>query len=101
MSLRRLQAAANDFPWLTGARRIAAGFQDFARFELLAQQTVRVGQLPQLDDEGAVIGALERARAADVVDRLDDGLQTQLGKTYTEGTELSADNGKSSRWAEP
>ncbi|MGD0166664.1 MAG: ABC transporter ATP-binding protein [Gaiellaceae bacterium] len=69
--------------------RIASGFQDFARFELIARQTVGVGDLPQLDSEPAVEGALERAHASDVIGRLEQGLSTQLGKSYAEGTELS------------
>jgi ATP-binding cassette subfamily B protein len=69
--------------------RIASGFQDFARFELVAQRTVGVGDLPNLDSEPAVEGALERAHAEDMIGRLDHGLSTQLGKSYAEGTELS------------
>jgi ATP-binding cassette subfamily B protein len=71
-------------------RRIAAGFQDFVRFELATQQTVGVGDLPHLDDDRAVQGALDRAGAADVVARLEEGLATHLGKSYAEGTELSS-----------
>jgi ATP-binding cassette subfamily B protein len=69
--------------------RIATGFQDFARFEFIARQTVGVGDLPQVDDEPAVLAALGRARADDVVGRLDGGLSAQLGKSYADGTELS------------
>jgi ATP-binding cassette subfamily B protein len=69
--------------------RIATGFQDFARFEFVARQTVGVGDLPFVDDQVAVEGALERAHATDVIGRLKLGLSTQLGKSYTEGTELS------------
>ena len=69
--------------------RIAAGFQDFARFEFVARQTVGVGDLPSVDDEAAVEAALGRARALDVIGRLEEGLSTQLGKSYAEGTELS------------
>ena len=69
--------------------RIATGFQDFARFELVARQTVGVGDLPLVDDQPAVEAALDRAHAGDVVGRLEDGLSTQLGKSYKEGTELS------------
>jgi ATP-binding cassette subfamily B protein len=70
-------------------RRVAAGFQDFVRFELAAQQTVGVGDLPSLDDEAAVLAALDRAHAGDLVGRLENGLQTQLGKSYADGAELS------------
>ena len=69
--------------------RIATGFQDFVRFEFVARQTVGVGDLPFVDSQAAVEAALDRAHAGDVVGRLEDGLSTQLGKSYTEGTELS------------
>ncbi len=69
--------------------RIATGFQDFARFEFVARRTVGVGDLPQMDEQPAVEAALDRAHAGDVVGRLEQGLSTQLGKSYTEGTELS------------
>jgi ATP-binding cassette subfamily B protein len=69
--------------------RIATGFQDFARFEFVARRTVGVGDLPLVDDQPAVEAALDRANAGDVVGRLEEGLSTQLGKSYKEGTELS------------
>ncbi|MGZ6273377.1 MAG: ABC transporter ATP-binding protein [Candidatus Limnocylindrales bacterium] len=70
-------------------RRIASGFQDFARFEFVARRTVGVGDLPFLDDQPVVEAALDRAHAGDIVGRLSEGLSTQLGKSYTDGTELS------------
>ena len=69
--------------------RISAGFQDFARFEFSAQQTVGLGDLPSIDDPVAVGAALDRARAEDVLRRLSDGLETKLGKTNVGGTDLS------------
>jgi len=69
--------------------RISAGFQDFARLEFTAQQTVGIGDLPQIDDPEAVTGALNRARADDVMRRLGDGLETVLGKSNVGGTDLS------------
>ncbi|WP_343449433.1 ABC transporter ATP-binding protein [Micromonospora oryzae] len=69
--------------------RIAAGFQDFVRLELPARRTVGVGDLPRLDDEPAVRAALERADAGDLVGQLEAGLDTQLGREYADGAELS------------
>jgi ATP-binding cassette subfamily B protein len=77
------------FPLDEWRGRIAAGFQDFVRYELSAQRAVGVGDLPLLDDEAAVLAALERAHALAVLERLDDGLATQLGRSYADGTELS------------
>ena len=78
-----------DYPLDQWRARIAAGFQDFARFELTARGTVGVGDLPRWDDESAVLGALERARSSGVIGELDAGLDTPLGKSYREGAELS------------
>jgi ATP-binding cassette subfamily B protein len=69
--------------------RLSAGFQDFARLELLARETVGVGDLPRIDDTGAVAAALDRADAADVARSLPSGLETQLGGTWPGGAELS------------
>ncbi|GAA1619059.1 ABC transporter ATP-binding protein [Kribbella alba] len=69
--------------------RIAGAFQDFFRFEFLARHSVGLGDLARLDDEPAVAAAVVRAGADDVVDRLEDGLDTQLGSTWPGGAEIS------------
>ena len=68
---------------------LAGAFQDFFRFEFSAMQTVGLGDIPRMDDESAVIAAVDRAGAADVVARLISGLNTQLGPTWPGGVELS------------
>ncbi|MDP8982986.1 MAG: ABC transporter ATP-binding protein/permease [Acidobacteriota bacterium] len=69
--------------------RLAGAFQDFFRFEFRAGHTVGVGDLPRLDDEPAIVAAVSRAGAADVVEGLASGLGTQLGPTWPGGVELS------------
>ncbi|HZR94136.1 MAG TPA: ABC transporter ATP-binding protein [Gaiellaceae bacterium] len=69
-------------------QRIAVGFQDFVRFELIARESVGVGELPLVDDVAAVEGAVDRAAARDVVADLPLGLDTPLGVTQA-GAELS------------
>ena len=69
--------------------RLAGAFQDFFRFEFHARHTVGVGDVPRLDDEPAVVMAVDRAGANDVVERLLDGLATQLGPTWPKGVEVS------------
>jgi ATP-binding cassette, subfamily B, bacterial len=76
-------------PALEWRSRLAGAFQDFFRFEFRARHTVGVGDVPRIDDETAVTAAVERAGANDVVDQLADGLETQLGKTWPLGVELS------------
>jgi ATP-binding cassette subfamily B protein len=69
--------------------RLAGAFQDFFRFEFRAGHTVGLGDVARLDDEPAVIAAVDRAGAGDVVARLASGLNTQLGPTWPGGVELS------------
>jgi ATP-binding cassette, subfamily B, bacterial len=69
--------------------RLAGAFQDFYRFEFRARQTVGLGDVPRLEDQSAVVEALERAGAKDVVARLPAGLDTQLGPTWPEGVDVS------------
>ena len=69
--------------------RLAGAFQDFFRFEFRARHTVGVGDVPRLDDQPAVSVAVGRAGAADVVERLIEGLATQLGPTWPGGVEVS------------
>ncbi len=69
--------------------RLSAAFQDFARFELAAQRTVGVGDLPRLDDGPAVGAALDRAGAADVFAKLPGGPGMQLGSSWQGGVDLS------------
>jgi ATP-binding cassette subfamily B protein len=80
--LARVQASE----WRT---RLAGAFQDFFRFEFRAGHTVGLGDVPRLDDEPAVVAAVDRAGAGDVVARLASGLSTQLGPTWPGGVELS------------
>jgi ATP-binding cassette subfamily B protein len=70
-------------------KRLAGAFQDFFRFEFRARHTVGLGDVPRLDDDSAVLAAVDRAGAADVVARLPAGLETQLGSTWPGGAELS------------
>ena len=70
-------------------RRITASFQDFVRFELQARQVVGVGDLPRIHSDSAVTGALERAHATNLLDQLEQGLDTHLGTSYAQGSELS------------
>ena len=69
--------------------QLAGAFQDFFRFEFRARHTVGIGDLPRLDHEPAVVAAVSRAGADDVIRRLPRGLETQLGPTWPGGVEVS------------
>jgi ATP-binding cassette, subfamily B, bacterial len=69
--------------------RLAGAFQDFFRFEFRARHSVGLGDVPRMDNEAAVMAAVDRAGASDVIERLASGLDTQLGPTWPGGVDLS------------
>jgi len=69
--------------------RLSAAFQDFARFEVAAQHAVGAGDLARVDDRDAVLAALERTGATDVLAALPAGADTQLGSSWEGGVDLS------------
>jgi ATP-binding cassette, subfamily B, bacterial len=82
VDLARIEAEA----W---RQRLAGAFQDFFRFEFLAAQTIGVGDLPRMDAETALVAAMDRAGATDVVETLPSGLHTQLGPSWPGGVDVS------------
>ncbi|MFD8212203.1 ABC transporter ATP-binding protein [Streptomyces sp. NPDC059697] len=68
--------------------RLTCGFQDFVHYPTLAHEAVGVGDLPAVDDLPEVRRAVAQGGATRVVERLDDGLMTQLDPVFG-GVELS------------
>jgi ATP-binding cassette subfamily B protein len=87
--------------------RITAAFQDFARFQLRAVETVGIAELARIGDEEEATRALERAGASELVAQLPDGLSTVVGTAYTGAHGLSGGQwqklalGRSMRRADP
>ena len=62
--------------------RLSGVYQDFARLRLLTRETVGVGSIRHVRDRPAVAAAVDRAGAADLLTRLPQGLDTQLGAAF-------------------
>ncbi|HEU4533213.1 MAG TPA: ABC transporter ATP-binding protein, partial [Polyangiaceae bacterium] len=69
--------------------RVGVVFQDFNRYQFTARENVGFGDVARLDDGERLDRAVERGGAAPVVGSLPQGLDTQLGKWFREGVELS------------
>ncbi|MGW7620397.1 ABC transporter ATP-binding protein [Streptomyces antimycoticus] len=69
-------------------RRLTGAFQDFVRFQLPVRHTVGIGDPDAMDNREEVARAVHEAGADPIVNRLPDGLDTQLGTVYG-GAELS------------
>ena len=69
--------------------RISATYQDHVAFEFLAGETVGIGDLARIDDTQHIRRALDRAGAETLTEAFPRGLQTQLGKRWDDGIDLS------------
>lgn len=70
-------------------QRLSAGFQDFARLEFLASESIGVGDLEAIEDQERLAGAVAAGQAQPVIDDLPAGLATQLGRRFDGGVGLS------------
>jgi ATP-binding cassette subfamily B protein len=70
-------------------RRTSAGFQDFARLQLLARESIGVGETALIQEDAALRSAMARASADDLMAAFPRGLDTQLGREFQDGVELS------------
>ncbi|HEX5427482.1 ABC transporter ATP-binding protein [Segeticoccus rhizosphaerae] len=69
--------------------RVSGAFQDHARFELVAQESIGIGDLPRVDDHARVLEAVHLGAGDDLLEALPEGLDTQLGTTWQDGVGLS------------
>jgi ATP-binding cassette subfamily B protein len=69
--------------------RVGVIFQDFARYQMQVGENIGAGDEPHFDDEARWREAAEKGRASDFIDRLPSGYNTQLGKWFLDGRELS------------
>ena len=73
-----------------GLRKLfGVAFQDHVEFHLTARENVGFGDIERLDDTEAIMDAVRSAAAQEMVEQLPSGLDTMLGRTLGEGTDLS------------
>jgi ATP-binding cassette subfamily B protein len=70
-------------------QRIGVIFQDFARYQLKVGENVGVGDVTHFEDEQRWREAADLSTATPFVETLPEGFQTQLGKWFKDGRELS------------
>ncbi len=69
--------------------RMGVLFQDYTNYQLTVREAVTLGRTEGPVDDDKVWCALERARATDVVKGMRSGLDSRLGRYFSEGHELS------------
>jgi len=70
-------------------RRVGVIFQDFVHYQLPAGENVGVGDVRAFGDSQRWQTAAEKGMAHEFIERLPRGYQTQLGRWFDEGRELS------------
>jgi ATP-binding cassette, subfamily B, bacterial len=70
-------------------QRVGVIFQDFARYQMLVGENVGAGDEQFFEDEQRWREAAEKGRASEFIETLPAGYQTQLGKWFKDGRELS------------
>ncbi len=70
-------------------RRIAVVFQDFNQYQFEVKENVGLGDVARLDDAPGIARAVERGGAREMIDGLPQKLDTQLGRWFKDGVELS------------
>ncbi|MDQ4021640.1 MAG: ABC transporter ATP-binding protein/permease [Actinomycetota bacterium] len=75
---------------LDGLRQhIGVIFQDFVQYEASARENVGYGRHSELENEAKILAAAEQAGVLPLLQRLPRGLDTQLGRWFEEGHQLS------------
>jgi ATP-binding cassette subfamily B protein len=70
-------------------RRMAVVFQDFNQYQFSLHENVGIGSVERMSDIPAVKRAIERAGAGELLATLPNGVDTQLGRWFKGGVELS------------
>ena len=70
-------------------RRLAVVFQDFNQYQVTARENVGFGDPDHIGDHARIAEAVVRGGAAEIVAGLPAGLDTQLGRWFHGGVELS------------
>ena len=64
-------------------------FQDFFRYEFTLRENIAVGDIVAVNDDTRIANAAQLSLANEVIDTLHSGYETQLGKRFKQGQELS------------
>ena len=70
-------------------RRIGVIFQDFVKYQLLVGENIGVGDVAAMEDRQRWERAADKGLALQTIERLPKGFETQLGRWFRGGQELS------------
>lgn len=68
---------------------ITAVFQDFVKYELPVKDNIGFGSWENSNNNSAIMNAASLSGSLDMIKKLPDGIDTQLGKWFADGIQLS------------
>lgn len=70
-------------------QRIGAVFQDFVHYEMSARNNIGFGNLQKIKDDESILNAAERSGVLPLINKLNKGIDSQLGRWFEDGQQLS------------
>jgi ATP-binding cassette subfamily B protein len=64
-------------------------FQDYVNYYMSARENIGVGRIAEVENSELIKSAARKSGANAVIERLDDGYETMLGRWFNEGVQLS------------
>jgi ATP-binding cassette subfamily B protein len=71
------------------SRQVGVIFQDFMRFEMTAAENIGVGRIEHISDRRRISISAQKGMADEVLSKLDNGMDQQLGRRFEGGVDLS------------
>lgn len=78
-----------DYEQLDLQKRIGVIFQDFNQYHFSLRENIGMGSVANLDDEPRIDRAVQRVGADEILKGMNDGLDTMLGRWFSNGVDLS------------
>jgi ABC-type multidrug transport system fused ATPase/permease subunit len=79
----------HDWHFSTLHKKMSVIFQDFMKYQFIVGENLGAGNIEKFNDTDAWIKASEKGLAAEFINNLSHGYQTQLGRWFKNGQELS------------
>ena len=64
-------------------------FQDYVRYNMKANENIGMGRVAEIENQALVTSAARKSGADSVIEKLDDGYESMLGRWFDNGVQLS------------
>lgn len=64
-------------------------YQDFTKYELTLRENIALGKVENMNDDEKILRSLNQANGMNIIKKIENGLESQLGFWFEEGSQLS------------